>query len=119
MSQVLEGAAVQSAKEPQLSTTTAMPWWQWLAIVAATGYLYYDILLKLINDWYTDPNFSHGFLVPLFSVYVVWSNKEKLAAMTKKPSVLGVIGILGGLSGLIVGTLGSELFVARTSLIFL
>jgi exosortase len=39
--------------------------------------------------------------------------------MTPKPSVLGIIGILGGLSGLIVGTLGSELFVSRTSLLIL
>jgi exosortase len=119
MSQVLEGAAIQPAKEPQLATTGAIPLWQWVAIVVVTGYLYYDILLKLINDWYTDPNFSHGFLVPLFSGYVVWSNKEKLAAMAPKPSILGVAGILFGLSGLIVGTLGSELFVARTSLLFL
>jgi exosortase len=119
MSQVLEGAAVRPAKEPQLSTPSAIPLWQWLVIVAGTVYLYYDILLKLINDWYTDPNFSHGFLVPLFSAYVVWSKKEKLAAITPNPSLLGVVGILGGLSGLVVGILGSELFVARTSLIFL
>src|SRR4051794_23481082 len=108
MTQVLERAAVRPKQEPQLSTTNAVPRWQWLAIVAVTCYLYYDILLKLINAWYTDPNFSHGFLVPLFSGYVVWSSKEKLSAMTPNPSALGVVGILGGLSGLIVGTLGSE-----------
>jgi exosortase len=119
MSQVLEGAAVKPAKEPPLPKSSIMPVWQWLAIVAVTGFLYYDIILKLVQNWYTDPNFSHGFLVPLFSGYVVWSNKDKLAAITPKPSVLGVFGILCGLSGLIVGTLGSELFVARTSLLFL
>ena len=96
-----------------------MPVWQWLVIVAGTVYLYWDIILKLVHDWYTDPNFSHGFLVPLFSAYVVWSKRDSLARIIPKPSVLGLGGILIGLSGLIVGTLGSELFVARTSLLFL
>ncbi len=119
MSQVLESAAVKPAMEPQLPTPSHMPMWQWLVLAAVTGYLYYDIILRLVNAWYTQPDFSHGFLVPLFSGYVVWFNKDKLAAMTPKPSVIGIIGILGGLSGLIVGTLGSELFISRTSLLFL
>ena len=119
MSQVLESAAAKPAKEPQLPASGVMPVWQWLVIVAVTGYLYYDVILKLIHDWYTEPDFSHGFLVPLFSGYIVWISKDKLAALPVKPSILGLIGILGGLSGLIVGTLGSELFVARTSLLIL
>jgi len=120
MSQVLEGAAVKPAMEPQPAPSSGvMPIWQWLAIVAVTVFLYYEVLAKLVYDWYTDPNFSHGFLVPLFSCYIVWAKKDKLAAMVPKPSVLGIVGILGGVSGLIVGTLGSELFVARTSLLVL
>jgi len=27
--------------------------------------------VKLVADWWDDPNYSHGFLVPVFSAYLV------------------------------------------------
>ncbi len=119
MSQVLEGAVVEPAKPPSPAIPGVLPLWQWATIIAVTTFLYYDILLKLIHDWWTDPNFSHGFLVPMFSIYVVWTNREKLATIKVKPTFVGAFVILAGLSALVVGVLGSELFVSRTSLLIL
>jgi exosortase/archaeosortase family protein len=45
------------------------------------GFLYYDILARLAMDWWIDPNFSHGFLVPIFSAFVVWQDRKQLAAL--------------------------------------
>jgi len=83
------------------------------------GFLYYDILARLATDWWIDPNFSHGFLVPVFSAFVVWQDRKQLAALPKKPSWFGLAVIAGALVVLIVGVLGAEFFLSRSSLVLL
>jgi exosortase len=95
-------------------------WWLQGAILAALlGFLYYDILAKLIRDWRYDDNYSHGFFVPLFSAFVVWADRKKLAALALKPSWFGLVVLAGGLSVLVVGVLGAELFLSRSSLVLI
>ena len=83
------------------------------------GFLYYDILARLATDWWIDPNFSHGFLVPVFSAFVVWQERKQLAALPDKPSWFGLAVIAGALVVLIVGVLGAEFFLSRSSLVLL
>ena len=81
------------------------------------GLIYYDILFRMGVQWYADPDYSHGFLVPFLSAYLVWERREKLLAMPVVPSIWGV-GVLGfGLSMLFIGSIGAELYAQRTSLI--
>src|SRR3954451_10343793 len=119
MSQVLEGTAVQVAEDPRFAKPSSTTLWQLAAIAVTIAFLYHEILIKLVNDWWTDPDFSHGFLVPLFSAYLVWSQRKKLSEVEAKPSPFGLFIIAGSLAVLIVGVLGAELFLSRTSLILL
>jgi len=81
------------------------------------GLIYYDILFRMGVQWYMDPDYSHGFLVPFLSAYLVWERREKLLTMPVVPSLWGV-GLLGfGLSMLFIGSIGAELYAQRTSLI--
>ena len=81
------------------------------------GLIYYDILFRMGVQWYMDPDYSHGFLVPFLSAYLVWERREKLLTMPVVPSIWGV-GVLGfGLSMLFIGSIGAELYAQRTSLI--
>lgn len=70
-------------------------------------------------DWWIDPNFSHGFLIPLFSGLVVWQKRKQLGAVQPSPSWFGLVVIAGSLAMLVVGVLGAELFLSRTSFVFL
>ena len=88
-------------------------------LVGLTVWLYADVLLRLVRQWWTDPNFSHGFFVPLFAGWVIWQQRESLAAIAVRPSWWGVPIILFALGMLVVGTVGAELFLARVSLLFL
>jgi exosortase len=79
--------------------------------------LYHEILFRLGVQWWTDPDYSHGFLVPFLSAYFVWERRGKLMALPAVPSFWG-IGLLGfGLLMLFIGTVGAELYTQRTSLI--
>ena len=40
--------------------------------VAAVGYAFGPTAAWLVDKWTEDPQYSHGFLVPLFAAFVVW-----------------------------------------------
>jgi exosortase len=94
-----------------------VPWWQILAFVAVLGWLYAAVLKHLVGQWAHDPNYSHGFFVPVFSLFVIWSERDKLRKLALQPSNSGLIVLLFGLVVLAAGTLGAELFLSRFSLL--
>lgn len=75
------------------------------------------MLRHLVGQWWEDPNFSHGFFVPLFSIFVVWQERARLERLMSKPSWSGLVIVAIGMCTLIVGQMGAELFLARTSLL--
>jgi exosortase len=91
--------------------------WQGAVLVAALLALYAPVLVRLVRQWWTDPDYSHGFLVPLLSAYLIWQRRDKLAEVARKPSNWGLLIVLGSLGLLFLGSLGAELFLTRISII--
>src|SRR5215471_120945 len=89
-----------------------------LAVVAALIFTFAPVLLKMGRQCWRDPNFSHGFLVPLFSAFLVWQRRDRLAQLPAAGSWTGALVLVFGLGVLIVGSLGTELFLTRISLMF-
>jgi exosortase len=85
--------------------------WFGILLIAA----YFPILIKLVAQWSTDDDVSHGFFVPLVAGYIAWQRRDKLASTEWKPAWWG-IGILvwAGLQAYL-GMLGAELFLQRTA----
>ncbi|HJY81104.1 MAG TPA: exosortase A [Candidatus Binatia bacterium] len=81
------------------------------------GGLYWDILRDLAGDWWEDANYSHGFLVPLFSVFLIWQKRETLWVLPCQGSWLGLPVLLAGIFALVLGDLAAEDFLTRSSLI--
>jgi exosortase len=94
-----------------------LPLWQSVVIGCLLLWMYFPILTHLVSQWWNDPNFSHGFFVPLFSALVIWQEQPRLAGMRMEPSWWGVLVLVGGLCILILGQMGAEIFLARTSLL--
>jgi len=103
----------------QRGSAKSTNWWQWVVFAVLLGWLYHDILWRLIQQWWNDPDFSHGFFVPLFSLYVLWQDRRRLSAIAAEPSWFGLLVVAGALATLIVGVLGAELFLSRSSLVLL
>ena len=87
------------------------------ALVAGLGFLYHDVVVKLVHDWATDDNYSHGFIIVPIALYLAWERRDQLAATVRRPSILGIFVVLGSLVMLAVGTLGAELFLTRIALL--
>jgi len=86
-------------------------------IIALLTALYAPILGRLLRQWSTDPDWSHGFLVPLFTGFLIWRRRNQLAEIPIRPSWAGLGIICGGLALLVAGVMGAELFLSRSSLI--
>ena len=93
--------------------------WQFLTLTALTLWLYWHTLVRLFLQWGNDQNFSHGYFVPLFSGFVIWQERHRLATIKLRPSWSGLLLVVLGLVVLILGQMGVELFLMRSSLLVL
>ncbi len=111
------------AQVVSLSGEALRPWWKRgpalraAALLVLTAWLYGHILARLAVQWWSDPNFSHGFFVPAFALFVVWQSRDRLRSLPARPSNWGLPIILFSLCTLVVGIFGAELFLSRVSLI--
>src|SRR5262245_24871021 len=88
-----------------------VPW------LLAFGLLYGSTLLKLARDWQTNPTYSHGFVVPLIALYLLWCQRDRLNRLPIAASAWGLPVLLFSLGLFLVGTVGAELFVTRISML--
>jgi exosortase len=91
--------------------------WQAAVISGLLIWLFLPTITHLVNQWWTDPNFSHGFFVPLFSGFVVWQERSRLRNLPLIPSWWGLSILVFGLCFLVLGQMGAELFLSRLSLL--
>lgn len=91
--------------------------WQGLLLCAVLVALYAPVLRTLVYQWYVDADYSHGFLVPLLSAYLIWQRRDKLRQVPRRGSLWGMGIVLVAIGLLFLGSLGAELFLARISLL--
>src|SRR5262245_26669347 len=81
------------------------------ALLMGVALLYGRVVVRLFGDWWDDANYSHGFLVPILSAYLVWRQREALAALPRGASAIGLPVLLTGLFMLVLGEVGAERFL--------
>ncbi|MGA2902443.1 MAG: exosortase/archaeosortase family protein [Candidatus Korobacteraceae bacterium] len=91
--------------------------WQGLLLVGVLALLYASVIKLLIYEWYIQPDYSHGFLVPPLSAFLIWQRRDKLRLIPRRPSPWGMVIVAGSLGLLFLGSLGAELSLTRVSLL--
>jgi exosortase len=98
---------------------SALEWLQVLVLIALIGVLYGQVLVDLAGDWWTEPSFSQGLLIPPLALYVAWTRRSLTLAQPIQPDNRGVWLI--GFSCLLfmLGKLSAEFFFPRISFVLL
>ena len=66
-----------------------------VAIIATLlFYLFHVEMYSIVHRWVSDSSWSHGFLIPLFSLYFLNQRKEKLLTLQAKPNYLGLVFLI-------------------------
>jgi exosortase len=95
-------------------------WVLWNSILLGLLLLLYGPILRLLaSQWWTDPDYGHGFFVPLFSGYILWQERRRWINIERRPSNIGLLVMLAAVGMLLIGSLGAELFISRVSLLVL
>jgi exosortase len=61
-----------------------------LIFIAAFGLFYHDTFSWLVGSWLNNEYYSHGFLVPIISGYIIWNLRKEIAIIEKKQSQTGL-----------------------------
>lgn len=86
-------------------------------VLGALTLVYWRVLLRLVDAWIVDGNYSHGFLIVPLAALFAWERRARLQAAEIQGSWWGLVVLAGGISVLLAGLLGSELFLSRISLL--
>ena len=106
----------------QQSGSGESPWVSrapYIAIAALLAVIYYRVAAKLVYDWYTIPDYSHGFLVPFFAMFLLWDKRKVLRHTPVRQSWQGISLVVVSIAILILGVYGVDLFTARISFVLL
>ncbi len=98
------GNITSSTTEIQTSDTPRTSWRQlgihtyvkMLMIGALFCYLFRNEIAAIVRRW-DDPSWSHGFLIPFFSLYFINQHKKDILNLHTKPSYLGLFFLICGI----------------------
>lgn len=79
--------------------------------------VYAPIFPELWESWMEHSNNSHGVLVPIISLYLIWMNKDKLERTDKSSSFIGLVVVVFSLILYLVSLSGGIVFVSRIMMV--
>ena len=104
--------------KPATSRVTSIAPWAVLSAVFLASY--WDAVGALVSDWYNDPGYSFGLIIPFVIAYIIYMRRDALLAEPKVPSsVAGLAVILFSQLMFIAGNLSAEFFLQRSSIVVL
>ena len=74
-------------------------------------------LANQYSRWMTQEEYSHGFLIPAISLWMLWDRRDALAVGIGKPALSGIFVILVSLFMLVVGELSAIFILVQTGFI--
>jgi exosortase D (VPLPA-CTERM-specific) len=94
---------------PAINVVWRLRPWNWGLFVAAAALLalIYFEGLKLAVEWWQREEYSHGYMLPFIAAFLVWQKSTALTQTAFRSSWWGLAVIALGLSGYIIGELGT------------
>ena len=68
--------------EKNLWKMSVLGWSAILIAVVGFGVLFYDGLSLMVNYWSEREEYSHGFLIPLISLYLIWQRSDRIRELS-------------------------------------
>lgn len=110
--------AASSGEAAHYWRLSAIQWVMVAAIATLAGLIYYDSLKLMVTWWSNREEYSHGFLIPLITAYLVWQRSDRLREMPFTGSWAGVALAVWGLFLYLLGELSTIYTVIQYGFVF-
>ena len=92
--------ALAKIGKPEFERLRHPPKWP-LAIACGLGLIflwsYWPTLGEVFDRWIHDPRYSHGYFVPVFAMWYLWSRRREMAGVVPAPNAWGLVLLAFGL----------------------
>jgi exosortase len=77
---------------------------------------FWPVLVGIYGSWFDDRSYmEHGILVIPAAAYMAWAKRDRLAAISARPSWWGIVLVLWGALQAVLGIVGQWVWVSRTA----
>lgn len=93
-----------------------------LGIVVAIGamaYIFHDAIVAMESFWRAREEYSHGYLIPLVSLFLIWQKRYEVVGRISQGSWAGVLVALAGLMLFIPGYLATVFVLQQIAMVTL
>ena len=88
-------------------------------VIILIGFLYHDVIGRLVHIWVTDSDQAHGLLLVAVAGYLVFHRRKRISQIKPETWLPGLFIMVGAMALLLMGQVVVEYFVTRASLIIL
>lgn len=88
-----------------------------VTLIGIITVFYYNTLKWLIESWINNPYYSHGFLIPIISGYIIWKVRKDLSVIEKRQCHDGLLVFITGIILQVAAILFTIRFLSGLSLI--
>ncbi len=83
--------------------------WLWGLLIAAAIVLVivFRQSLALMVGWWESPEYSHGYMIPVVALFLLWQRLNELPTATQRGSWWGTAALLAGLAAFLLGELSA------------
>ena len=106
---------VRSIEFPGTAATRAWIFVFLAALLAAIGFS--GALFELVKRWATQEEYSHGFLIPLVTAWLLWTRRDALLASVGRPAWSGAVLMLLAMAMHVVGLLSAIFILSQLAFI--
>lgn len=92
-------------------------WVSIIVICAITGVVFYDGLEWMVMFWVGKEEYSHGFMIPAITLFLIWQKKDRLEKIPFDGSWAGFAVVLVGIAIFLLGELSTLYIIIQYSFI--
>lgn len=113
-------AALQTVPSPKSTPFGGAVYWLKIAVPCIiAGILYGRIVQEMAADWWNEPSYSYGMLIPPLALYIAWLRRRITLELPETPDNRGLIVSFLAALMFLTGKAGAEYFVTRLSMVVL
>src|SRR5579872_5108855 len=106
---------VQTLKFP--NTSVSRTWIVGFIAVLLVGVVFREALIVLVNGWRTHEEYSHGYLVPLVTAWLLWARRDVLIANIGHPNWMGPMLVAIAMLVHLIGELSTILIFSQLAFV--